>query len=417
MLAGFKRNQWLIETERLPVALLLAPVTCVTSQSVDKFVMSPILGELIAVSGSVTPAPSRRVDQSQAQSFVIRLVRCIFAVGKYGYAIVSTRIGKIKPLVGSDFKLFLVVVTALDRSDIPVVGGLLICRAQGKRSFQRSFFRLPIHDVGELYSVAGIAGGKAYGLSNGRTFRLSFNLDGYSYGAILNNMHVGRRLEIRSWLLLLVNPIHIPGGPIVWLLRLQSKLQRRREQFFVECFIEDTADVTVFVQVNSVTRIFERGLCHRKFGLAIFCQSLRAKLHCVYGIANRWSFCKKQHPGRAIFSGCKLRRHLSASWIKYAHRPGCVPGVSDVCIYNIFAGNIQWVVNNNRGTHGICVHCRSDTRRSACEYAGKLIHGQHIIVPAIGIRLRRGRAGHNVMKLPTHYQGPSVVQALQWIRP
>ncbi len=48
----------------------------------------------------------------------------------------------------------------------------------------------------------------------------------------------------------------------------------------------------------------------------------------------------------------------------------------------------------------------------ARQHAGKLVHGNDIVIPGKFVGFRRGGTGHNVVKLAAHDQRPCVVQAL-----
>ena len=58
-----------------------------------------------------------------------------------------------------DLELFLIIVAALDGADIPIVGGLGICRRKRESGFQRGLWRLPINDISEFHAIAGVTRG------------------------------------------------------------------------------------------------------------------------------------------------------------------------------------------------------------------------------------------------------------------
>src|SRR5437588_4166854 len=143
MCGGLKGNDRLIQTLPLPVCLFLAPVARVAGKTIDELMVSPVLGGLVAVKPSVAIPQAGRVDQSQAQRIVVRLVRTIFAIGKNGDAEIPALIGEVKPLMRRNFEFLRIVIAALDGPYVPVIGRLRIGCRQRKCSFQRRSRSLP----------------------------------------------------------------------------------------------------------------------------------------------------------------------------------------------------------------------------------------------------------------------------------
>src|SRR5947209_490529 len=110
----------------LPVALALPPITSMTGQAINEFVVAQVLGELIAIGAAVAFAQSGRIYKGEAQSVVVGLIGAVLAVGEHGHAIRSAFVGEIKPLMRRNFKLLLIVVAALDCANVPVVRGFRI---------------------------------------------------------------------------------------------------------------------------------------------------------------------------------------------------------------------------------------------------------------------------------------------------
>src|SRR5581483_1197772 len=129
----------MIQAQRLPVGLLLAPVTAVAGEPVQEFVMSPILGGLIAVFPAVAPTQTGGVEERKPQRAVVGLVGSILAIGKQSHAIGAALVGEIEPLVRRDLILARIVVPALDGSDVPVVGCERIGSGEREGGFQRRF--------------------------------------------------------------------------------------------------------------------------------------------------------------------------------------------------------------------------------------------------------------------------------------
>src|SRR5260370_19664048 len=130
-----KCNQRLIEAISLPVSLRLLPITGMASKTKDEIVVSPILRGLIAVAPAVAFAQTRSVDQRETQRVVVRFIGAVFAVGKHGHTVSSALVGKIEPLVRSNFKFLFIIVAALHCTDIPIVGCLWIRRCQWECGF------------------------------------------------------------------------------------------------------------------------------------------------------------------------------------------------------------------------------------------------------------------------------------------
>src|SRR5207302_10107530 len=137
MCGGLKGDERLIQTVPLPVCLFFTPVARVAGKTIDEFMVSPVLGGLVTVEPSVAVSKAGRVDQSQAQRIVVRLVGAIFAIGKNGDAEISALIGKVKPLMRRNFEFLRIVIAALDGPYVPVIGRLRIGCRQRKCSFQR----------------------------------------------------------------------------------------------------------------------------------------------------------------------------------------------------------------------------------------------------------------------------------------
>src|SRR5438552_674170 len=115
-------NQRLIETLRLPIGLLLPPVARMTSQTIDQFVMAPVLRGLIGVRSSVAFTDAGRADESEVDGFVVRFIRTVLAIRQNRGAIGSALIGEINPLVGRNFKPPVKCCRPLNGADVPIVG-------------------------------------------------------------------------------------------------------------------------------------------------------------------------------------------------------------------------------------------------------------------------------------------------------
>src|ERR1043165_1888332 len=148
MLRALKRDQRLIDPQRLPVSLRGSPITGVRQKSVNELVMSPVLRRLIRVTRAWSN--SRRAQQRQSQRIVIRLVRTVLAIGKDGDATRAAAIREIEPLMRRHFKLALVVIAALDRSDVPIVSRLIVCGSERKSGLEIGVRSLPVDHVAEL---------------------------------------------------------------------------------------------------------------------------------------------------------------------------------------------------------------------------------------------------------------------------
>src|SRR5262249_41372063 len=74
MFCAFKSDERLVEAGGLPIGLGLTPITGMAGQPTDDFIVSHGLRQLIAVGSSVSRAHARRIDKSQAQGAVVRLV-------------------------------------------------------------------------------------------------------------------------------------------------------------------------------------------------------------------------------------------------------------------------------------------------------------------------------------------------------
>ncbi len=101
--------------------------------------MAPILRCLVGIIVAVAGADSRRVEQRQTQRVVIGFVRAGLGIGENSYSKCSALIGQIEPLVRRDFKFQRVVVTALDRSQSPIVRRDGIRCGQRERRLQGCF--------------------------------------------------------------------------------------------------------------------------------------------------------------------------------------------------------------------------------------------------------------------------------------
>src|SRR5438132_1344939 len=62
---AIKCYQRLVEAIGLPVALGLPPITSMTRQAIDEFVMTQVLGELVAVSTAISFAQARRIYKGE----------------------------------------------------------------------------------------------------------------------------------------------------------------------------------------------------------------------------------------------------------------------------------------------------------------------------------------------------------------
>src|SRR6267378_2406204 len=161
MFRAFESDQRLIQTVSLPVGPRFAPIVAVSSQTEQDFVSAQVLSSLIGIGAT----SSRRAQQRQPQSFVVRFIRGVLTVCEYGYAVGSILIRQIDPLMRGDFELTFFGIRSLNRADVPVVRGHLVRSGERKRSFQICFFSLPIDHVAEFDAIAGITGSKTHGLN------------------------------------------------------------------------------------------------------------------------------------------------------------------------------------------------------------------------------------------------------------
>ena len=86
-------------------------------------------------------------------------------------------------------------------------------------------------------------------------------------------------------------------------------------------------------------------------------------------------------------------------------------------LHQIFARDVQWIEDNDGHALRLGVEGRRNAFGSVGEHAGKLIHRDHIVIPGELVRLGRGRAGGEVVKVPAHYQRPRIIQPLERIGP
>src|SRR5713226_6143803 len=149
MFRAFERDQRLIQTIRLPVSPAFAPVVRVAGEPKQNFMMAQILSSLVGIA----TASSRRADQSQPQSFVVRFIGCVLTVSEHGYAIGAVLIRQIDPLMGSDFELTLFSIPPLHRTDVPIVSSHLVRGSEWKGGFQIRLFGFPIDRVSKFHAI------------------------------------------------------------------------------------------------------------------------------------------------------------------------------------------------------------------------------------------------------------------------
>src|ERR1700751_357651 len=115
------------------------PVAGVSGQPKGKLVMSPILVGLIRVVLRTTIARglhAGRAQECEADGIVVALVGAVLEVGETCWAEGPALVGEIDPAMRCDLKLTVVSVGALDGSDLPVVGGVLVGGAKGEGGFE-----------------------------------------------------------------------------------------------------------------------------------------------------------------------------------------------------------------------------------------------------------------------------------------
>ena len=74
MFCTFKCNQRLIEAICLPVGLRQTPVSCMARQPIDKFVVAPVLRQLVTVGFAVSCTKAGRINEGEPQSTIIWFV-------------------------------------------------------------------------------------------------------------------------------------------------------------------------------------------------------------------------------------------------------------------------------------------------------------------------------------------------------
>src|SRR5437763_3713370 len=125
MSGTLKSDQRLIQPVSLPIRLRLPPIIRVTGEPKKNLVMANVLRALI----SVTAARARRANECHSQCLIVRLVRCVLAIGQDGRPERTGLVGKINPLMRSDFELALLFVRPFNSSNIPVVGRQIVSTA------------------------------------------------------------------------------------------------------------------------------------------------------------------------------------------------------------------------------------------------------------------------------------------------
>src|SRR6476660_6902210 len=146
-----------------------------SGDTVDEFMMTPVLRGLIAEVLPIALTKAGGVNQRKTKRAVIRFVRTILAVGKHGHAVFAALVGQVKPLMGRDLIFSWRVVAPLHRADIPIVSGHRIGSSERKGALERCCARFPINRVGELHAITGFPGSQADDLDEPRAFCFSLN--------------------------------------------------------------------------------------------------------------------------------------------------------------------------------------------------------------------------------------------------
>ena len=150
------------------------------------------------------------------------------------------------------------------------------------------------------------------------------------------------------------------------LFRLESQTQRSRKQFFIDGFIKDAADVAVVVELDTIARIFQRRFSNGENTLAILNQRLRAGFDVVHGVTHRGNSCQEQHLRGPAASANQLCRHFCSVRPINANRPGRASRESHVCFDDVFALNVQRVVDDD----GVALCLRVQARGNGISRAG-----------------------------------------------
>src|ERR1700685_3186711 len=103
MLRALESDERLIEAIGLPIGFTFAPITVVSGDAENKFVMTEILTALIGISAFY----AGRADEREAQSVVGGFVGGVLVIGENCGAESAAGVGEIDPLMRSNFKLAL----------------------------------------------------------------------------------------------------------------------------------------------------------------------------------------------------------------------------------------------------------------------------------------------------------------------
>src|SRR2546427_89898 len=222
--------------------------------------VAPILRGLVAVLLSVTFTEAGTVEKGQAQGAVVRLIRAVLAVRKHSHTVSATSVGEVEPLVRGNFVLLGVIVASLNGADIPIVGRLRIRSGQGEASLEGGLAGLPVDDIGEFDTIAGATGRETDRLDEPGGFGFAFDLEGHTNRTVFGDAYPGRPLDKGARRLLLVCPVHIPGGPIPGLFSLERQTRWGGKEFAVDGLVEDAGHVAVLVHLDAVAGVFQRRL-------------------------------------------------------------------------------------------------------------------------------------------------------------
>src|SRR6185503_2725563 len=134
----------------------------------------------------------------------------------------------------------------------------------------------------------------------------------------------------------------------------------------------------------------------------------------VNRVTNRRRLGKKQQLHHAIAVFDLLRWNLATIGTNHTSRHT----VQDLATHldNVFALDVEWIVDGDRIPAGLRVHRRNDAFSRALEHTRKLVHREHIVIPRKLKCPGRRSAGQNVVKLSTHDERPGVVQAFLRVR-
>src|ERR1700722_7921857 len=95
VLRRFKRNEWRVQALALPVSLRVAPASCMSRKTIDKFVMANVLCCLIRIAS----CNSWCANQREAKCAVVRFIGAVLAVGEDGYSELAAHVSLIDPLM------------------------------------------------------------------------------------------------------------------------------------------------------------------------------------------------------------------------------------------------------------------------------------------------------------------------------